>query len=354
MGVKISPLTDDVNVKKIITYENLVGKKIAIDAFNTLYQFLAIIRGRDGTPLKDLKGNVTSHLSGLFYRTINILEKDIRPIYVFDGPPNPMKMKEIERRREVRREATVKMKEARDLGRTQEAAKYAQATSKLNSTMIEESKEFIRALGIPVVESAQDGEAQAAYLVNQKLAWAVGSQDYDSLLFGAPRIVRNLSQNRTRKVRSTTVTIHLEWLTLSKVLEKANLTREQLVDIGILVGVDFFPGIAGIGPKTAIKLIREHGSIDRLIANRTEFRKQPFSDLIGQDTLQEVRNIFLNPAVKTDIPALKWRRPDNDKIREILCGRHNFDDTRVEAALQRLQKSASSTTQTTMESFFKK
>jgi flap endonuclease-1 len=121
MGINLNPLVKD--QKRIITFENLIGKKIAIDAFNTLYQFLAIIRGRDGKPLKDYEGNVTSHLSGIFYRTINIIEKDIKPIFIFDGPPNPLKLKEIQRRREIRETASKKMKEAQDLGRKEEAVK---------------------------------------------------------------------------------------------------------------------------------------------------------------------------------------------------------------------------------------
>lgn len=214
MGVDLGPLVKD--VKKIIKFEDLVGKRIAIDAFNTLYQFLAIIRGRDGTPLKDFQGNVTSHLSGLFYRSLNLIEHDIRPIYVFDGPPNPFKQAEIQRRREIRNEARKKFEEARDLGETEDAAKYAQGSSKLTGAMIQESKEFLSALGIPIVEAAQDGESQAAYLVSTNQAWAVGSQDYDSFLFGAKKVVRNLSMNRTRKIRSTVVTVDIEWLSLEK------------------------------------------------------------------------------------------------------------------------------------------
>jgi flap endonuclease-1 len=350
MGVKITPLVED--VKKTITFKNLLGKKIAIDAFNTLYQFMAIIRGKDGSPLKDLKGNPTSHLSGIFYRTLNILEQSIKPIFVFDGPPNPLKYEEIERRRAIRKDATKKMKEAQDLGKMEDAVKFAQATSKLNSVMIDESKELLAAMGVPIIQAAQDGEAQAAYMVNNNIAWAVGSQDYDSLLFGASRIVRNLSQNRTRKVKSITIKVDLEWLTLSKVLENSELSLEELVDIGILVGVDFFPGVSGIGPKTAIKLIKEHKSIENIINNNIQFRKKPI-DLDLAKILQ-VQNIFLKPEIKKDFDKPKWRRPNPELIKEILCERHDFNNERIENALKRFSSINSSSTQKTLEGFLKK
>ncbi len=351
MGVKISTMVQD--TKKVITFGNLIGKRIAMDAFLQLYQFLAIIRGADGTPLKDHSGRVTSHLSGLFYRMINIIEKDVKPIFVFDGPPNVLKMAEIERRRANRRDATKQMREAQDLGKTADAKKFAQATSRLTGEMIEESKVFVQAMGIPVVQAKQDGEAQAAYLVNEGYAWAVGSQDYDALLFGAQRVVRNLSANRTKKVKSTVVKVNLEYLTLQKVLASNEISHPQLVDIGILTGVDFFPGVEGIGAKTAIKLISEHGSIDQLLEKGISVRKKPISESLDMELINQVRSIFLSPQVFTDIPRLKWSRPDADKIREILVEEHNFDASRTDTAIARLMKKNASSTQKTMDSFFK-
>jgi len=349
MGVKITELIQD--VKKIITFENLMGKTIAIDAFNALYQFLSIIRGVDGSSLKDYNGNVTSHLSGILYRTIRIIEKDIKPIYVFDGPPNPLKMEEIERRRAIRRDATKKTKEAQDLGMIEEAKKFAQGTSRLNSTMIEESKELITAMGIPIIQAAQDGEAQAAFLVQNGDAWAVASQDYDSFLFGANRIVRNLSHNQSRKVKSTKIKIDLEWYSLNRILESSEISREQLIDIGILSGVDFFPGISGIGAKTAFKLIKEHGDLVALLEKNIEIRKKPIKESIDLGTIKQIREIFLNPTINRDFTKPKWKRPDGDKIKEILCKRHNFSEERVNNALIRLPKKAG-ITQKRIDSFF--
>ena len=336
---------------KIITFPNLIGKKIAIDAFNVLFQFLAIIRGADGQPLKDLQGRNTSHLSGIFYRTLNMLEKKIKPIYVFDGPPNPFKHAEIERRRAIRREAEKKMREAQDLGQTKDAKKFAQASSKLNSEMIEESKVLIQAMGVPIVEASQDGEAQAAHLVNKGVAWAVGSQDYDALLFGAKRIVRNLSVSRTKKVRNTTVKVDLEWYTLEKVLETQEITQDQLIEIGLLIGVDFFPGIEGVGAKTALKLIKNHGTIENILENKVEVRKKPIA--LDLDTVLEVKKIFTEPSINSDFPKPKWSHPDKEKILEILCEKHDFSRDRVDSGLKRLMKINSSASQRTISSFFK-
>ncbi len=351
MGVNIRPLTKE--VKKVITFQNLVGKKIAIDAFNMLYQFLAIIRGRDGTPLKDYQGNVTSHLSGLFYRTINILENNIKPVFVFDGKPNEFKLEEIQKRRKVREEATKKYEEARDLGREEEAKKYAQASSKLNTSMIEESKDLLRAMGVPVVQAKQDGEAQAAYLIEKGDAWAVGSQDYDSFLFGAKRMVRNLSQNRTKKVGSTRVKVDLEWYSLDKLLDHWQLSRKQLVDLGILIGVDFFEGVPGIGPKTALDLIKEHGSIEKILNQDIVVRKNAVKDYLDEETAKKVRAIFLTPNVEDDYPAPRWKKANREKIVEILHEKHNFNLQRVENAVDRIIKKGTAT-QITMDSFFKK
>ena len=349
MGVKITELVQD--VKKIITFENLMGKTIAIDAFNTLYQFLAIIRSPDGTPLKDYEGNVTSHLSGIFYRTLRIIEKDIKPIYVFDGPPNPMKMAEIQRRRIIRQDARKMAKEAQDLGRIEDAAKFAQASSKLNNAMIEESKELLVAMGIPVIQATQDGESQAAFLVQNGDAWAVASQDYDSFLFGAPKIVRNLSHNRERKVKSTTIAIDLEWFNLNQILEYNHISREQLIDIGILSGVDFFPGVNGVGTKTAFNLIKKYDNLDTMLEKNILIRKKPINESIDLETIKQVREIFLNPTINKDYPKPKWKRPDSDKIKEILCKRHNFSEERVDNALIRLKKKTG-ITQKRIDSFF--
>ncbi|MBD3194263.1 MAG: flap endonuclease-1 [Candidatus Lokiarchaeota archaeon] len=350
MGVKINELVKE--VKRSVTFENLFNKKIAIDAFNTIYQFLAIIRQRDGTPLKDYEGNITSHLSGLFYRTINFIEQNIKPIYVFDGKPSELKLETIKERREVKKKAKKKMIEAQEKGDLTEAKKFAQMTSKLTTEMIEESKKLIEYLGIPVIQAPSEGEAQSAYMVEAGDTWACASQDYDTLLFGGKRLVRNFAVSRSKKVKNTSITLDIEYVSLTKFLEKYKISREQLIEMGILIGTDFFPGIKGVGQHTALDLIKKHKSIENMINN--DIKAAGKEIIFDMNEIQEVKNIFLNPDISRDYPAPKWHKINFDKIEELLVEVHNFSKSRVINALDRLKKIDTSKTQVSLDSFFGK
>ena len=348
MGVKINELVKD--VKRTITFENLFNKRIAIDAFNTIYQFLAIIRQPDGTPLKDYNGNVTSHLSGIFYRTINFLEHNIRPIYVYDGKPSQLKLETIADRRRVKEEAKEKMQKAQEKGDLEEARKFAQMTSKLSGDMIEESKKLLEYLGIPVIEAASEGESQSAYLVEQGDAWGCASQDYDTLLFGGERLIRNFAVSRSKKVRDTSVTLDIEDISLSKFLENLNITREQLIDMGILIGTDFFEGIKGVGQHTALDLIKKHGTIEKILENQVTIGKKEIA--LDLEMVNAIREIFLHPEVKKEYPKPKWNKIKYEKVEELLVEEHNFSKNRVGNALERLRKIDTSKVQTSLEKFF--
>lgn len=347
MGVKINDLVKE--VRRTITFENLFQKRIAIDAFNTIYQFLAIIRQRDGTPLKDFEGNITSHLSGLFYRTINFIENNIKPIYVFDGIPSELKLETIQERQQIKEEAKEKMIKAQEKGDFSEARKFAQMTSKLDSDMIEESKKLIRYMGIPVIQAASEGEAQSAYMVQEGDAWACASQDYDTLLFGGKRLVRNFAVSRSKKVRNTTVTLDIEYISLKNFLEKYEISREQLIEMGILIGTDFFPGIKGIGQKTALNLIQEYGNIEKMVKNEIEAAGKKID--LDLKLVKQIKDIFLNPNVSKEYQELKWDKIQYDKITELLVESHNFSQTRVENALERLKKLDDSSQQVSLDQF---
>jgi len=348
LGVKISTLIRPAVTE--ITLPNLLGKKVAIDAFNSIFQFLATIRQSNGNPLTDFQGNVTSHLSGLLFRTLRLIESDIKPLYVFDGPPHDLKLGVIQQRREKREEEKRKMAQAQDAEDLSEAKKHAQGSSKLTSDMIEESKQLLDYMGVPYIVATHDGEAEAARLTNEGQVWACSSQDYDSLLFGSNRLVRNLTMSRTRKVKGSTVEVQIEYYYLEKVLSELKITREQLVDIGILVGIDFFPGFKGIGEKTALKLIKEHGSIETLINKNIEVRKTPI--VMEMDLLDKLRNIFLNVEKPVEKPNFKWKRPDEDNLRELLIEKRNFSSDRVGSAINRLVKKKSQKSQVNLDRFF--
>src|SRR2546430_8357161 len=330
-----------------ITLDELSGKTFAVDAYNALYQLLAIIRGPTGVPLMDRQGRVTSHLSGLLYRTTNLAERRIRLVYVFDGVPPALKETEIKRRRAVKEEATVKYEAAISRGEVEEAKKYAQATASLKDMMVEDAHRLLEYLGVPYVQAPSEGEVQAAYMAARGDVWAAVSQDYDSLLFGATRLVRNLAISGKRKLpmREAYVQVDPEIIELAATLESLGLTKEQLIDLGILIGTDFNPdGFKGIGPKTALKLVKEYSSIER-IAEANE-------EVVPPPELDRIREIFLKPAVTSNY-TLEWREPRTEELVRFLCGERDFNEERVRTAVERAKSAMTKESRTqTLESFF--
>lgn len=312
-----------------IELESLTEKKVAVDAFNTLYQFLSIIRGMTGELLRDNKGRVTSHLSGLFYRNMNLLESGIKIVYIFDGIPPKLKSAEIERRREVKETAGQKYAEAIEKKDYQAAKKYASATSYLDNTMVDESKRLLDLMDIQWIQAPSEGEATAAHLTTTGAVDYAASQDYDSLLFGATKLVRNLTISGKRRLpnRNVRVDVIPETVYLSDVLSTNQITREQLIDIGILLGTDFNPdGFPGIGPATALKLIKKYSRLENI---------PDLKDTIGFDP-NEVREIFLHPQVSTKQISLGQSDPKREELTRFLCDEHDFSKERIESALQRL------------------
>ena len=337
----------DLVPKTTVRLEDLSGKSIAIDAYNALYQFLAIIRQPDGTPLKDSSGRITSHLSGLLYRTSNLVEMGIKPIYVFDGVPPTLKEVEIKRRMKAKEEALIKYEQALKVGKIEEARMYAQATSRLKDYMTEDSKRLLDLMGISWVQAPSEGEAQAAHLVKRGDANYCASQDYDSLLFGAPKLVRNVTISGRRKLPGKNVYIEVvpEVVNLEQVLKNCGITYEQLIDIGILIGTDFNPeGIKGLGPKTALKLIKEHGSLENALPHikNAEFPVEP----------QRIREIFLHPKV-TDNYKIEWKEPDVESVIDFICRERDFSEDRVKKALEKMWRGTEKLKgKTTLEKWF--
>ncbi len=326
VGVALTPIIE----KRVVDLEAFRGRTIAVDGNLELYQFLSVIRLRDGSPLKDAHGRVTSHLTGLMFRTTRLIaDYDIRPIFVFDGTPPPLKAREIEKRKAVREKATKEYELALKGGDYGTAWSKAVMMSRLTREMVQEAKTLLGHLGIPHVQAPSEGEAQAAWLAREGIAWAVGSKDYDSLLFGAPRLARFLtisgtewlpSQGRARRL--TPEIIELEpWL------KHLGLSREQLVDAAILIGTDFDDGVRGIGPKKAVKMIREVGGLDRVPA-----------DVRAQlpDNVDVIRAFFLDPPVDRDVSITAIGRDDSSVV-AFLCDERGFSRERVRVALERLR-----------------
>lgn len=321
MGVDLGDLIQ----REEIELDELTNSIIAIDAHNTLYQFLSIIRQPNGTPLMDSQGRITSHLSGLIYRTTNLMEIGIKPIFVFDGKPPEFKLSTLEERSLIKKKAEEAWMEAKAYGI--EGFKYAQATSRLTQEMIGEAKTLLKYMGIPIVQAPSEGEAQASFIVLNGDAHFTASQDYDSLLFGSPKLVRNLTITGKRKLPSKNIYIDVkpERIELQKVLKQLEITREQLIEIGILIGTDYNQGIKGIGPKKALKLIKKHGSIEGVF--------QELNQSIA--SWREIKEFFLNPEVTSDY-EIKFNPPDSGKIKHFLCKEHSFSEERIDKVLERL------------------
>ena len=327
MGVPLTPII----LKKTLTLGDLKGRSFAVDAFNVLHQFLALIRTRDGAPLMDRDGRVTSHLVGLAFRTTRLIsDYGMRLVFVFDGRPPALKSGEVKRRREAKRRAEEEYREALSRGDVAEAYSKAVMTGRLTGEALGDAKRLLSLLGIPWVQAPGEGEAQAAYMAVRGHAWASNSRDYDSLLFGAPRLVRYLtisgeewlpSKGRARRLEP-------ELIELEALLGHLEITREQLVDLSILVGTDFNPGVKGIGPKTALRLIRSHGSIEALPLDILE-RVSPRYD--------EVRSIYLEPNVTAEYDVSPGALQEGE-LRSFLCGERGFSEDRVDTLIGRMRQ----------------
>ncbi len=330
MAVELGPLVSE--VKEPISLDDLSNKTIAIDAYNTIYQFLSIIRGPDGTPLKDSHGNVTSHLSGLFYRTINLLEHKITPIFVFDGIPPALKQRTIEARMARRREAAEEWEKALKKGMVEEARTHAMASTRINKEIVASSKELLGYMGIACIQAPSEGEAQAARMTREGVVDASATQDYDIFLFGSDVAVRNLTISGRRKLPKKNVFIDItpERVELRMLLARLGLNQRQLVWLGMLVGTDFNEGIEGVGPKTALKIVKDKKSLKEVVDYVNGKYKSGFE--VEPEAVEEV---FLKPETaelgKNNLNLLlKDSRANKEKIVRFLCDEHDFSHERVD------------------------
>ena len=332
MGLNIR----DIVPRKEIDFRDLKGKVICVDAFNTLYQFLSTVRQPDGTPLMDSKKRVTSHLSGLFYRNINLLSEGLRLVYVFDGKPPELKAKTHENRGEARELAKERYEDAKKQENLEAMKRYSGQIARLDEEMIRESKELLQAMGIGVVQAPGEGEAESAYLARVKEEVnASASQDYDSLLFGAPRLIQNLTLARKRKTISGFVEIKPEIIELERVLNFLEINLDQLICLGILVGTDYNPkGIPGIGQKKALDIVRKYKQ-PILIFKSVEEQMIGLREESRFDW-QEIFKLFKKPNVKNF--EIRFPKISEERIKEILVKEHDFSEERVNKQLDKLRK----------------
>ena len=341
LGVNLTPIM----IKRILRLEDLRGKSLAVDANNYLYQFLALIRTQKGAPLKDSRGNITSHLTGLMFRSTRLIhDYNIDLVFVFDGKPPKLKEREIQKRRQLREKATLEYEKALKVKDYATAFSKAVMTSRLTKPLINDAKRLLHLLGIPYVQAPSEAEAQAAYMAIKGDVWAASSKDYDALLFGTPKLLRYLTIHGREFLPSKGISRPLkpELINLNKFLSHHNLTREQLVDLAILIGTDFNEGIKGIGPKTTLKLLNTHGRLENLPSDIMSKVPQNYED---------VRKIFLEPTVTSDY-TLVYGDLREEELYDFLCNQRDFSKKRVETVVRRMEKFYSNKRQVGLETWF--
>ncbi|XP_025410898.1 flap endonuclease 1 [Sipha flava] len=321
--------------------KNHFGRKIAIDASMSLYQFLIAVRS-EGAQLTSADGETTSHIMGTFYRTIRLLDNGIKPVYVFDGKPPKMKSSELEKRADKRQEAQKALEKAEELGNTTEIDKFSKRLVKVTSTHTNECKELLKLMGVPYVEAPCEAEAQCAAMVKAGIVYATATEDMDALTFGSPVLLRHMTFSEARKMP-------IQEFQLDTVLESIEMTKNEFIDLCILLGCDYCNSIKGIGPKKAIELIRQYRSLENILENLDTKKYQVPEDW----PFKEARRLFIEPEItEPSTLELKWVDPDEEGLVKFLCGNRGFSEERVRNGAKKLLKSRSGTTQGRLDSFF--
>lgn len=344
MGVALTELL----LIKEIDLDFLRNKVLAVDSSMWMYQFLSSIRQRDGSLLTDSKGKVTSHLMGLMTRISNLSQQNIKLAFVFDGEPPKMKHSTLEKRKEMKINAQKNFDIAKEKEDLLLMKKYASRTSRLTDEMIEEAKKLIEAFGLPVIEAPSEAEAQASFIVKNNDAFAIATNDADAMLFEAPKIVRNLNMaGKKKKLNKLSYeTINPDMIILEENLKHLGMSQEQLIVLAMLIGTDYNSGgVKGIGPKTALKLVKSHGNdFDKLFE---EVKWKEHFDF----EWKEVFELFKNMPVDKNY-ELKWKAVDEQKMMELLVEKHDFSEERVKGLIEGLSKTKQKGGQKGLGEFF--
>ncbi|KAI6660901.1 Flap endonuclease 1-like [Oopsacas minuta] len=322
--------------------KNYFGRKIAIDASMSIYQFIIAIR-TDGDVLMNEHGEVTSHLQGLLYRTARMLENGLKPLYVFDGKPPLMKSGELAKRKERRQKAEAELTEASEVGDKELAERMAKRTVKVTSQHSDECKRLLTLMGVPHIVAPCEAEAQCAELAKSGKVFAVASEDMDSLTFGSSILLRNMMMSEAKKMP-------IREIHLNTVLETLNLSHNEFVDLCILMGCDYTDTIKGIGYKKALNYIQEHKKIEDIVRSLDPKKYTPPEDW----SYPEARELFLSPEVTPGIDVdFKWGDADEEGMVSFLVGEKSFNEDRVRNVYKRIEKSKGQGSQARMDSFFK-
>ncbi|MCJ1362186.1 Elongation of fatty acids protein 2 [Acarospora aff. strigata] len=327
--------------------KNHFGRKVAIDASMSIYSFLIAVRS-DGQQLMNETGETTSHLMGMFYRTLRIVDNGIKPLYVFDGAPPKLKSGELAKRFQRKSEATEAAEEAKETGTAEEVEKFSRRTVRVTKEHNAECKKLLKLMGVPYIDAPTEAEAQCAVLARAGKVYAAASEDMDTLCFDSPILLRHLTFSEQRK--EPIQEIHLD-----RVLAGLAMDKKQFIDLCILLGCDYLDPIPKVGPNTALKLIREHGSLEGVVEAIENDSKKKYT--IPDDwPYKDARELFFNPDVRSaDHPDcdFKWEQPDVEGLVKFLVEEKGFSEDRVRSASAKLQKNLKTAQQARLEGFFK-
>jgi len=347
MGIKgLTQLIGDnaPNAIKENEIKNYFGRKIAIDASMSLYQFLIAVRPDNVSSLTDESGETTSHIQGMFHRTIRMMKHGIKPVFVFDGKPPELKYKELKKRKEKREEAIDETKEAKEEGNLEQEIKMTKRTVRVTPQHTDDCKKLLRLMGVPIIEAPCEAEAQCAAMCKAGLVFGSGSEDMDTLTLGTPLLLRHLTFSEARKMP-------IKEIYLDKALFELNLTMDQFIDLCILLGCDYSANIRGIGPVRALELIKKYSNIETIIKTLDKKKYTVPEELV--ENLDEIRNLFRKPNVidPKDI-ELKWTAPDEDGLIQFLVKEKGFNEERVRSGIKKLNQTRSTSVQGRITSFF--
>ncbi|SFK88470.1 flap endonuclease 1 [Halogranum rubrum] len=302
-----------------VSFDELGGSVVAVDAHNWLYRYLTTtVKWTSDAKYTTSGGDEVANLVGLVQGLPKFFEHDLTPVFVFDGGVTELKDAEVEARREQKEKAQERLEEARERGDAVEAARLEARTQRLTAVIHETTRDFLDLLDVPYIEAPAEGEAQASYMARRGDADYVGSEDYDTLLFGAPFTLRQLTSKGDP-----------ELMDLDATLAKHDISYEQLVDIAILVGTDFNPGIKGIGPKTALKAVKEHGDLWGVLDARD----------LHIDHADRIRDLFLDPPVTDDYDVDLDIDPDLEAARSYVVDEWEVDADEVARGFERIEES---------------
>ncbi|MCJ1270023.1 Elongation of fatty acids protein 2 [Lobaria immixta] len=327
--------------------KNHFSRKVAIDASMSIYSFLIAVRS-DGQQLMNESGETTSHIMGMFYRTLRMIDNGIKPLYVFDGAPPKLKSGELAKRFARKTEATEAHEEAKETGTAEEVEKFSRRTVKVTREHNDECKKLLKLMGVPYIVAPTEAEAQCAVLARAGKVYAAASEDMDTLCFDSPILLRHLTFSEQRK--EPILEIHLD-----RVLAGLAMDRMQFIDLCILLGCDYVDPIPKIGPHSALKLIRDHGTLEAVVAHIENDPKKRYT--IPEDwPYKDARELFLNPDVRPpDHPEcdFKWEAPDVEGLVTFLVTEKGFNEDRVRSSAARLTKNVKMAQQARLEGFFK-